>query len=197
MALGGVSNVEDITALAHDITLRPRLPMDASLRQQTIDELKGDVEQMEADLEKILDQLQDVQERLIAFADSIQDQHEWIDNLRKKYAGILSSDTIPEMDEELKREVEDLQDTLGFLDTGSTIKQIRNHMPEILQKEEAELAQTEVDYAQQNARQLEMLLDMNRARKKLDYAKELLGGKPATYQTNAPGDELLPLAWRS
>ncbi|KAK5704065.1 hypothetical protein LTR97_003078 [Elasticomyces elasticus] len=171
--------------------------MDASLRQQTIDELKGDVEQMEADLEKILDQLQDVQERLIAFAVSIQDQHEWIEDLRRKYAGILSSDTIPEMDEELKREVEDLQETLGFLDTGSTIKQIRNHMPEILQKEEAELAQTETEYAQQSARQLEMLLDLNRARKKLDYAKVLLGGKPATYQTNAPGDELLPLAWRS
>ncbi|KAK4903453.1 hypothetical protein LTR27_000384 [Elasticomyces elasticus] len=147
---------------------------------------------MEADLEKILDQLQDVQERLIAFADSIQDQHEWIDNLRSKYAGILSTDTdtIPEMDEELQREVEDLQETLGFHD-------IRNHMPEILQKEEAELAQTETEYAQQSARQLEMLLDMNRARKKLDYAKELLGGKPATYQTNAPGDELLPLAWRT
>ncbi|KAK4954919.1 hypothetical protein LTR10_007111 [Elasticomyces elasticus] len=173
--------------------------MDASLRQQTIDELKGDVEQMEADLEKILDQLQDVQERLIAFAVSIQDQHEWIENLRIKYAGILSTDadTIPGMDEELKREVEDLQETLGFLDTGSTIKQIRNHMPEILQKEEAELAQTETEYAQQSARQLEILLDMNRARKKLDYAKELLGGKPATCQTNAPGDELLPLAWRS
>ncbi|KAK3646210.1 hypothetical protein LTR56_007173 [Elasticomyces elasticus] len=171
--------------------------MDASLRQQTIDELKGDVEQMEADLEKILDQLQDVQERLIAFAVSIQDQHEWIEDLRNKYAGILSSDTIPEMDEDLKREVEDLQETLGFLDTGSTIKQIRNHMPEILQEEEAELAQTETEYAQQSARQLEMLLDSNRARKKLDYAKELLGGKPATYRTNAPGDELLPLAWRS
>ncbi|KAK5684125.1 hypothetical protein LTS10_003989 [Elasticomyces elasticus] len=164
--------------------------MDASLRQQTMDELKGDVEQMEADLEKILDQLQDVQERLIAFADSIQDQHEWIENLRK-------NDTIPEMDEELRNEVEDLQETLGFLDTGSTIKQIRNHMPEILQKEEAELAQTETEYARQSARQLEMLLDMNRARKKLDYAKELLGGKPANYQTNVPGDELLPLAWRS
>ncbi|KAK5733861.1 hypothetical protein LTR17_009413 [Elasticomyces elasticus] len=164
--------------------------MDPSLRQQTIDELEGDVEQMEADLEKILDQLQDVQERLIAFAVSMQDQHDWIEDLR-------NNDTIPDMDEELKREVEDLQETLGFLDTGSTIKQIRNHMPEILQKEEAELAQTETEYGQQSARQMEMLLDMNRARKKLDYAKELLGGKPATYQANAPGDELLPLAWRS
>ncbi|KAK5675703.1 hypothetical protein LTS10_011803 [Elasticomyces elasticus] len=144
--------------------------------QEALDQLKSGIEMLESNLKIVLNELQTAQDDLVILGNT----------LRKNL-----------IDEECRVSVKRLRDICKPGNFAPALEQLHTETGVLVRQEEVDLAGFEERYTEQAKKQVAILLKVSTAQEMVDRAKELLSGQPATYQTNAAGDEALPQAWRS
>ncbi|KAK3637657.1 hypothetical protein LTR56_013489 [Elasticomyces elasticus] len=176
--------------------------MDARAEQERVsDELKSGIQLLESELEGVLDGLQSIQESLNTLGENLSRQRKKLERMRETQTAISSPNFDPNtdtvIDEKFRGSIKRIREKFRPEDIAPAMEHIRNEADRVIRNEEAILARDEALYSQQGKEQVGLLLKVKMAREMVDHAKEVLSGQPATYQTNVPGDEALPQAWRS
>ncbi|KAK5715868.1 hypothetical protein LTR15_009693 [Elasticomyces elasticus] len=170
-------------------------------QERVSDELKSGIQLLESELEGVLDGLQSIQESLNTLGENLSRQRKKLERMRETQTAISSPNFDPNtdtvIDEKFRGSIKRIREKFRPEDIAPAMEHIRTEADRVIRNEEAILARDEALYSQQGKEQVGLLLKVKMAREMVDHAKEVLSGQPATYQTNVPGDEALPQAWRS